>query len=30
VRPVFAVFAGYMLLIGAGILVYTIVGATHS
>jgi len=29
VRPVFAVFAGYVLLICLGIVVYTIVGATH-
>jgi hypothetical protein len=29
VRPVFAVFAVYLLVICVGIVVYTLVGATH-
>jgi hypothetical protein len=29
VRPVFAVFAVYLLVICAGIVIYTLVGATH-
>jgi hypothetical protein len=29
-RGVFAVFAGYVLLISFGIVLYTIVGATHN